>query len=341
MTTTTTDRIDTQLVDQLLRNYQQPATVLGENGLLKQFTKALLERALQVELRAPLGDEQHSSAGANSGNARHGTSEKTRKGDFGDLPIEVPRDRKASVAPKIVPQGQTRRASLNERVLSLDARRMTTPEIPQHIAGIYHPGVSPTRISNVTGAVLGDVVAWRTRPLEAIHPILSMDALEVEVRDGAQVVNKAAHLAIGVTRAGHKDVRGLWLGQTDGAKRWRQIVTGLKNRGVQDVLSACVDGLKGFPEAIETVCPKAQAQLCIVHMVRQRLNFVGDKPREEVAADRSSIYRPATRAEAELHREAFADEWDAKYPSLRQSGRREWERITPCLAYPAGSRRVS
>jgi len=338
--TTNTDRIDPKLIDELLKNYTKPEDILGENGLLKQFTKALLERAMQVEMNEHLGYEKHSAAGDNSGNSRNGTSSKTLKGDFGELPIEVPRDRKSEFAPKIVPKGQTRLDGFNEKILSLYARGMTTREIQQHIAEIYKVEVSPTLISNVTEAVMEDVVAWQTRPLEAIYPILYMDALQVKVRDGAHVVNKAVHLAIGVTLAGNKDVLGIWLGQAEGAKLWLQIVTELKNRGVKDVFIACVDGLKGFPEAIETVFPKAQVQLCIVHMVRHSLNFVGYKQRKEVAADLSRIYRAATRAEAELHLDSFAEKWDAKYPSISQSWRRNWERITPFLAYPAEVRRV-
>ncbi|MDQ3256013.1 MAG: IS256 family transposase, partial [Acidobacteriota bacterium] len=338
--TTNTDRIDPKLIDELLKNYTKPEDILGENGLLKQFTKALLERAMQVEMNEHLGYEKHSAAGDNSGNSRNGTSSKTLKGDFGELPIEVPRDRKSEFAPKIVPKGQTRLDGFNEKILSLYARGMTTREIQQHIAEIYKVEVSPTLISNVTEAVMEDVVAWQTRPLEAIYPILYMDALQVKVRDGAHVVNKAVHLAIGVTLAGNKDVLGIWLGQAEGAKLWLQIVTELKNRGVKDVFIACVDGLKGFPEAIETVFPKAQVQLCIVHMVRHSLNFVGYKQRKEVAADLSRIYRAATRAEAELHLDSFAEKWDAKYPSISASWRRNWERITPFLAYPAEVRRV-
>ena len=245
--TTNTDRIDPKLIDELLKNYTKPEDILGENGLLKQFTKALLERAMQVEMNEHLGYEKHSAAGDNSGNSRNGTSSKTLKGDFGELPIEVPRDRKSEFAPKIVPKGQTRLDGFNEKILSLYARGMTTREIQQHIAEIYKVEVSPTLISNVTEAVMEDVVAWQTRPLEAIYPILYMDALQVKVRDGAHVVNKAVHLAIGVTLAGNKDVLGIWLGQAEGAKLWLQIVTGLKNRGVKDVFIACVDGLKGAP----------------------------------------------------------------------------------------------
>lgn len=340
MTKTTTDRIDLDLIDQLLKDYKQPEDILGENGILKQFTKALLERAMQVEMNEHLGYEKHDASGDNSGNSRNGSSGKTLKGDFGELPIEVPRDRNSEFEPKIVPKGKTRLSGFNEKMLSLYARGMTTREIQQHIEEIYKVEVSPTLISNVTEAVMEDVVAWQNRPLDAIYPILYMDALQVKIRDGAHVVNKAVHLAIGVTLAGNKDVLGIWLGQTEGAKLWLQIVTELKNRGVTDIFIACVDGLKGFPEAIETVFPQAQVQLCIVHMVRHSLNFVGYKERKEVATDLQKIYRAASRDQAELRLSEFAQKWDTKYPTIAQSWRRNWERLVPFLAYPAEIRRV-
>lgn len=340
MTKTTTDRIDLDLVDQLLKDYKQPEDILGENGILKQFTKALLERAMQVEMSEHLGYEKHDAAGTNSGNSRNGSSGKTLKGDFGELPIAVPRDRNSEFEPKIIPKGKTRLDGFNEKMLSLYARGMTTREIQQHIEEIYKVEVSPQLISNVTEAVMEDVVAWQTRPLEALYPILYMDALQVKIRDGAHVVNKAVHLTIGVTLAGNKDVLGIWLGQTEGAKLWLQIVTELKNRGVADIFIACVDGLKGFPEAIETVFPQAQVQLCIVHMVRHSLNFVGYKERKEVATDLQKIYRSASRDEAELRLSEFAEKWDAKYPTISQSWHRNWERLVPFLAYPAEIRRV-
>jgi len=340
MTKTTTDRIDLNLVDQLLKDYKQPEDILGDNGILKQFTKALLERAMQVEMSEHLGYEKHDSSGDNSGNSRNGSSGKTLKGDFGELAIEIPRDRNSEFEPKIIPKGKTRLDGFNEKMLSLYARGLTTREIQQHIQEIYKVEVSPTLISNVTEAVMEDVVAWQNRPLEAIYPILYMDALQVKIRDGAHVVNKAVHLAIGVTLAGTKEVLGLWLGQTEGAKLWLQIITELKNRGVKDIFIACVDGLKGFPAAIEAVFPKAQVQLCIVHMVRHSLNFVGYKERKEVAADLQKIYRAASRDEAELRLSEFAAKWDAKYPTISQSWRRNWERLVPFLAYPEEIRRV-
>jgi len=217
---------------------------------------------------------------------------------------------------------------------------MTTREIQSHLEEIYQVEVSPTLISSVTDAVIEEVRVWQNRPLDALYPILYLDALQVKVRDGGHIRNKAIYLAIGVNLAGIKEVLGLWVAQTEGAKFWLQIVTELKNRGVQDIFIACVDGLKGFPEAIETVFPQAQVQLCIVHLVRHSLNYVGWKQRQEVSSDLKLIYRAATRAEAEIKLEEFAEKWDSQFPTISKSWRANWERVTPFFAYPEDIRRV-
>ena len=239
-----------------------------------------------------------------------------------------------------MPKGQTRFAGFNDKIPSLYARGLTTREIQAHLEEIYHVEVSPTLISNVTDAVIDEVRAWQNRPLEAIYPILYLDALQVKIRDGAHVQNKAIYIAIGVTLSGVKEVLGLWVAQTEGAKFWLQVVTELKNRGVCDIFIACVDGLKGFAEAIEAVFPKTQVQLCLVHLVRYSLQYVSWKHRKEVAADLKKIYQSPTREEAERQLERFAEKWDRAYPSISQSWRRNWERITPFFAYPVEIRRV-
>ncbi|MCA1617106.1 MAG: IS256 family transposase, partial [Acidobacteria bacterium] len=307
--------IDNKLIDNLLKDYKTPEEILGEGGLLKQLTKAVLERAMQAELTEHLGYERHDAAGDNSGNSRNGKSRKTLKGDFGNLPLEVPRDRNASFDPKIVPKGQTRFDGFDDKILSLYARGMTTREIQSHLEEMYQVEVSPALISSVTDAVIEEVKAWQNRPLDALYPILYLDALQVKIRDGAHIRNKAIYLAIGINLAGTKEVLGLWVAQSEGAKFWLQIVTELKNRGVSDIFIACVDGLKGFPEAIETVYPQTQVQLCIVHLVRHSLNYVGWKQRKEVAADLQLIYRAATREAAELQLAEFAQKWDAQFPT--------------------------
>jgi len=332
--------IDNKLIDNLLKDYKTPEEILGDNGLIKQLTKAVLERAMQAELTEHLGYEPHDAAGDNSGNSRNGKSRKTLKGDFGNLPLEVPRDRNSSFEPQIVPKGQNRFDGFDDKILSLYARGMTTREIQSHLEEIYQVEVSPALISSVTDAVMEEVKAWQNRPLDALYPILYLDALQVKIRDGAHIRNKAIYLAIGINLAGTKEVLGLWVAQTEGAKFWLQIVTELKNRGVSDIFIACVDGLKGFPEAIETVFPQAQVQLCIVHLVRHSLNYVGWKQRKEVASDLQTIYRAATREEAEMHLSEFAEKWDSQFPTIARSWRANWERITPFFAYPADIRRV-
>lgn len=332
--------INIDLIDQLLKDYKSPEDVLGENGLLKQLTRAVLQRAMQAELTDHLGYEKHSPEGKNSGNSRNGKSRKTLKGSFGTLPIDVPRDRQASFEPKIVPKGQTRFDGFDDMILSLYARGMTTREIKQHIEEIYQVEVSPGLISQVTDAVIDEVRAWQSRPLERVYPILYLDCIMVKVRDGAHIRNKAIYLVIGVNLEGIKEVLGMWVAQTEGAKFWLGVVTELRNRGVEDIFIACVDGLKGLPEAIETVFPKTEVQLCIVHLVRQSLNYVGWKQRKEVASDLKLIYSSATREEAELRLEEFAQKWDCRYPTISPQWRRNWERIVPFLAYPDEIRRV-
>jgi len=332
--------IDNKLIDNLLKDYKTPEEILGEDGLLKQLTKAVLERAMQAELSAHLGYEKHSAAGDNSGNSRNGKSKKTLKGEFGHLPIDVPRDRDSSFEPQIVPKGQTRFSGFDDKILSLYARGMTTREIQSHLEEIYQVEVSPALISSVTDAVIEEVKVWQNRPLDALYPILYLDALIVKARDGAHIRNKAIYLAIGINLAGTKEVLGLWVAQTEGAKFWLQIVTELKNRGVADIFIACVDGLKGFPEAIETVFPEAQVQLCIVHLVRHSLNYVGWKQRQEVALDLQHIYRAPTREEAELKLSEFAQKWDSQFPTISKSWRANWERVTPFFAYPEDIRKV-
>ncbi len=332
--------INNDLIDQLLKDYQKPEDILGDNGLLKQFTKAVLERAMQAELTAHLGYDKHHPAGNNTGNSRNGASKKTLKGDFGELPIEIPRDRNATFEPQIVPKGQTRFEGFDDKILSLYARGLSTRDIRRHLQEIYHVEISPGLISNVTEAVIEEVTAWQARPLEALYPVIYLDALHVKIRDGAHVRTKALYLVIGINIHGTKEVLGLWIEQTEGAKFWLQILTELKNRGVADIFIACVDGLKGFPEAIEAVFPRTHIQLCIVHMVRHSLNFVGHKQRKEVASDLKLIYRAATRAEGERELDRFAEKWDEKYPTIAAAWRRHWERLAVFFAYPPEIRRV-
>ena len=332
--------INNNLLDELLKDYQKPEDILGENGLLKQLTKAVLERALQAELTHHLGYDRHDPKGNNSGNSRNGKSKKTLKGDFGSMPLEVPRDRNSTFAPQIVPKGQTRFEGFDDKILSLYARGMTTRQIKQHLEEIYQVEVSPSLISSVTDAISDEVRAWQSRPLDTVYPIIYLDALVVKVRESSHIQNQAIHLIIGINTSGRKEVLGLWVTHNEGAKFWLQVLTDLKNRGVRDIFIACVDGLTGFPDAIETAYPKAEVQLCIVHQVRNSLKYVSWKWRKEVADDLKRIYTAATVEEAELNLEAFAKKWDAQLPTISKSWRLNWERLIPFMSYPAEIRRV-
>jgi putative transposase len=332
--------INDALLDQLLKDYQKPEDILGENGLLKQLTKAVLERAMQAELTHHLGYDKHSPSGNNSGNSRNGKSKKTLKGDFGNLPLEVPRDRSSTFEPQIVPKGQTRFEGFDDKILSLYARGMTTRQIKQHLEEIYQVEVSPSLISSVTDAITDEVKGWQSRPLDTVYPIIYLDALVVKVRESSHIQNKAIHLIIGINTSGRKEVLGLWVAQNEGAKFWLSVLTDLKNRGVKDIFIACVDGLKGFPEAIEAAYPKTEVQLCIVHQVRNSLKYVSWKWRKEVAEDLKMIYTAATVEEAELQLDAFARKWDEQLPTISKSWRLNWERLIPFMSYPAEIRRV-
>ena len=332
--------VEPDLIDRLLADYQKPEDLLGENGILKQLTKAIVERALQAELAIHLGHDKHEAVVNDSGNTRNGSSAKTLKSDFGALPIDIPRDRDGSFEPQLVAKHQTRWTGFDDKILSLYARGMTVREIQSHLEEMYGAEVSPTLISSVTDAVMDEVKAWQARPLDALYPIVYLDCIHAKVRDSGAVRVKAVYLALGVNLNGDKELLGLWVAQTEGAKFWLQVTTELKNRGVQDIFIACVDGLKGFPEAIEAVFPKTAVQLCIVHMVRYSLNFVSCKLRKAVAADLRTIYTAATIEEAEMRLVEFAAKWSAGYPAIVQSWQRNWARIVPFFDYPAEIRKV-
>jgi putative transposase len=332
--------INHKLIDELLANYKKPEDIIGENGLLKQLTKALLERAMKAELTEHLGYDKHDPVGNNSGNSRNGVTIKTLKGDFGTMALETPRDRQGTFEPKMISKGQTRFTGFDDKIISMYSRGMSTREIQGHLEEIYKVEVSPALISTVTDAVMDEVKAWQNRPLEAVYAIVYLDALVVKIRDGGHVRNRAIYVVIGVNMQGHKEVLGLWAGQAEGAKFWLQVLTELQNRGVTDILIACVDGLTGFPEAIAAVFPRTEVQLCLVHQVRSSLNYVSWKQRKAVAADLRPIYQASTVGAAELALEAFAVKWDATYPTISQAWRRNWDHLTPFFAYPADIRKV-
>jgi putative transposase len=332
--------VTNELIDSLLADYKKPEDLIGENGLLKLLTKKLVERALQAEMAEHLGHAKNDAVANPAGNTRNGRSKKTLKGDFGELPIDIPRDRHGSFEPQIVTKHQTRWSGFDEKILSLYARGMTVREIQSHLQEMYGAQVSPTLISSVTDAVMDDARAWQARPLDGLYPIVYLDCIHVKTRDAGAVRVKAVYLALGISMAGEKEILGLWIAQTEGAKFWLQVVTELKNRGVQDIFIACVDGLKGFPDAIEAVYPKTAVQLCLVHMVRHSLNYVSWKLRKAVAADLKTIYAASTVDEAQIRLNEFDDKWGVDYPTIVKSWRSNWARITPFFDYPPEIRRI-
>lgn len=332
--------IDEKLLDELMKGYKSPEDLVGENGLLKQLTKALLEKALEGELTHHLGYPKWSPAGKNTGNSRNGKHGKTIKGDFGEMEIAVPRDRNSEFEPAIISKHQTHFTGFDDKIISMYARGMSTRDIQGHLKDMYQIEVSPDFISTVTGSVMDAVKEWQNRPLDELYPILYLDALHVKVKDQGQITNKAVYLAVGISMEGKKDVLGFWIEKTEGSKFWLQVVTELKNRGVKDIFIACVDGLKGFPEAIRAVYPQTEVQLCIVHMIRNSLKFVSYKDRKQIAGDLKEIYRSSTVEGAQQFLEAFSAKWDSRYPSISQSWRNNWGNIIPFFAYPPDIRRV-
>ena len=314
--------------------------IAGPGGLLKQLTKALLERAMNAELTQHLGYAKHTLEGRGTGNSRNGRSRKRVQGDFGKVEIEVPRDRNGSFDPQILPKHERRFTGFDDKIISMYARGMSTRDIQAHLQEIYGVEVSASLVSEVTDAVMEDVRIWQSRPLEPLYMILYLDALIVKMRHEGRVENRAVFVAIGITQEGVKEVLGLWTSATEGAKLWMQILTEIRNRGVQDILIACVDGLKGFPEAIQAVYPRAEVQLCIVHMVRNSLAYVNWKERKLVAADLKLIYRAATAEQAEQRLGEFEAKWDAKYATISKMWRRHWAGISPLYAYPEEIRRA-
>jgi putative transposase len=332
--------IKAEIMDELLSDYTDPEDLLGDGGLFKELKKALLERALSAELRDHLGYAKGDPKGKKTGNSRNGHGSKKVTGEDGEMDILVPRDRDASFEPQIIKKGQRRFDGFDDKIISMYARGMSVREIRGHLDELYGVEVSPDLISRVTDEVMDEVREWQSRPLDNIYPIIIFDALRVKIRDEGTVRNKAVYLALGFTLEGHKEVLGLWIEQTEGAKFWLRVMTEIKNRGVGDVFIAVVDGLKGFPEAINAVFPETSVQTCIVHMIRHSLNYVPWNDRKAVVADLKSIYRAESADAAAKRLDEFEEKWDDKYPPIAQSWRRNWEQIIPFFAYPPAVRKI-
>jgi putative transposase len=334
------DDLPDELIDELLSGARTPDEITGPDGLLQRLTKRLVERAMAAELSEHLGYEHGEAPPGGAGNARNGTTPKTVHTGHGSVRIEQPRDRQGSFEPQIVPKHQRRFEGFDDKIIAMYGRGMSVRDIQAQLRELYGVEVGHDLISRVTDAVLDDVREWQARPLEDVYPILFLDALIVKVRDAGAVRNLACYVAIGVNLEGERDVLGLWFQRSEGAKFWLQVLNELKQRGVSDVLVCCVDGLKGFPEAIEAVYPHTWVQTCIVHLIRQSLRFVPDKHRRQVAKELRPIY---TAVDADAAAEALAQfetSWGERYPMIGKTWHDAWEHVIPFLAFPPEVRRV-
>jgi len=329
--------IDPNLINELTKHIKSEKDLAA---LSKHLLKLTVERAMNVEMDEHLGYEKHSIAGKNSGNSRNGTSSKVIKGDFGEVEINTPRDRKSTFEPQIIRKNQTRITEFDQQILTLYAKGMTTRDIAETFKEMYGAEVSHTLISKVTEAVMDEVIAWQARPLDEIYPILYLDCIVIKCHQDKRVINKAVYVALGVNCEGRKELMGLWISENEGSKFWLSVLTELNNRGVKDIFIACVDGLTGFPEAINTVFPKTKIQLCIVHLVRNSLRYVPHKDMKVVAGDLKSIYRAVTLDQAEEALLLFGEKWDSKYPVISRSWNKHWQNISTLFSYPEEIRKI-
>ena len=333
-------KITDDLIDELVKDCKTADDVVGSQGVVKELTKRLLERILDTELTTHLGYEKNKPQEKNAGNARNGHSAKTILTGEDEIELKIPRDRKGKFEPAAIPKHQRSFEGFDQKITSLYARGMNLSEIQGHLKDMYGVDVSPTLISNVTDAVMEDVHEWQSRPLDPVYPVIFFDALMVKSRENGKTENKAVYLALGINMEGRKELLGMWIADTEGAKFWLNVITELKNRGVNDILIACIDGLKGFPEAIHAVFPRTEIQLCVVHMIRNSLKYVSYKDYKELLADLKGVYKAQTEDEALQNLDKFAAKWDPKYPTISQLWRRNWELVRPFFAYSEEIRKV-
>jgi len=308
------------------------------NEFSQMLKKITVEAALNAEMDEHLGYEKHHKS--TSTNSRNGKSTKRVKTEDGEFELDTPRDREGSFEPKLVKKNQTRFTSMDDKILWLYAQGMSTREIVSAFDEWYGAEISPTLVSRVTNAVIEQVIEWQSRPLDAVYPIVYLDCIVVKVRQDKRVINKSIFLALGINTEGHKELMGMWIAENEGAKFWLNVLTELQQRGVEDILIACVDGLKGFPDAINTVFPQTNIQLCIVHMVRNSLKYVSWKDYKAVTADLKRVYRSATEDEALLELERFGDAWDSQYPQITKSWRNHWQNLNTLFNYPEDIRKA-
>ena len=333
-------RISDEVIDELLAGALTEEEIAGPGGLLAHLTKRLVERAMEVELTEHVGYEPHCEPPGGAANQRNGTTPKTLICEHGKVAIDAPRDREGSFEPKIVRKRQRRFVGFDEKILALYSRGLSMRDIEAHLEEIYGVKVGRELISKVTDAVMDDVREWAKRPLEDVYPIVFLDCMVIKIREGGSVQRRALYLALGVTLEGDRDVLGMWFQETEGAKFWMQVLTDLKGRGVRDILICCVDGLTGFPEAIEAIFPNTTVQTCVVHLIRSSLKYVPRREREQVARDLKPIYTAGDADQAQAELEAFDDKWGQRFPVITQAWLNAWEHVIPFLAFPAEVRRV-
>ena len=334
------DVID-RMLDQIDFHGMTTEELAGENGLLKQLTSRFYSRALEAEMEAHLGYKKHDNTGDNSGNSRNGYTQKTVITDDNDtIEIQVPRDRNSTFEPVIIPKHEKRTPLFNDQIISMYSFGMSTRDIQRHLQQVYGVEVSPETISNITESVMADVREWQNRPLEKSYPILFLDALRVNSRQDGKNINKALYVALAINWEGRKEVLGLWLADTEGAKFWMSVLTDIKNRGVEDILIACMDGLTGFPDAVKAVFPNTHIQHCIVHMIRNSTKFVSYKDLKAVCRDLKEIYSAINAESGHEALEEFGKKWNNKYPMIQASWERNWNNLTEFFNYPKDIRRA-
>jgi putative transposase len=324
-----------ELADKLARNLKTEKDV---SAMTRMLAKVAMERALEIEMEEHLGEKEKGIR--TNGNSRNGYTQKTLKTDTSEIPLDIPRDRESTFEPQLVKKNQRRSEDLDAKILTLYAKGMTTRDIAGTFKEMYDVDVSPTLISKITDGVMEEVIAWQNRPLDHVYPVIFLDCIVIKVRENKRVINKSVFLALAINSEGKKELLGLWLAETEGSKFWMNVLTELQNRGIQDIFIACVDGLSGFPEAINVVFPQTKIQLCIVHQVRNSLKYVSYKDRKAVASELKNIYKSISEEQAKLELDRFAEKWDYQYPSISKSWYRNWDNLITLFDYPDEIRKI-
>ncbi|MFS8131200.1 MAG: IS256 family transposase [Candidatus Dojkabacteria bacterium] len=336
-------KLTPEVIEQLqadLSTAKTYADLMGPDGAIKKLMKNALEGMLDAELTEHLGYEKHSPSGKKTGNSRNGRSSKQLKNDNGEIELSIPRDRNSEFDPVIVKKYERTLGPIEDKIISMYAKGMTTRDIQSHLEEIYGLQISPTLVSNITEKIVSIATAWQNRPLEAVYSVVFFDAIHYKVRSESKVVSKAAYTCLGIDITGKKDLLGLWVGESEGANFWLNVITELRNRGVEDIFIACIDGLKGFPEAINTVYPQTEIQLCIIHVLRNTLRYVASKDQKEVANDMKTVYSAPTEEAGLAELERVEQKWGKKYPLPLKTWRANWNNISAFYKYPEEIRKM-